>query len=537
MFTHGFNLILPGSRLFFLLFSMAILLIACAPQKAPQVEIQVKIETAGESYSVTLPLGSTVEQAILASDLELGDLDRTDPPLYTVLTDGSTVQVIRVEEEFEIEEVIIPYESRTIRNEALTEGERRLVQAGVNGIQEITYRRVYEDNQEISRNIVKSVILQEAVPEIVMIGSQSPFAPVEFPGSIVYLAGGNAWVLSGESGERTPLITSGDLDGRVFSLSPDGEWLLFTRRGEEDTINTLWVTQLNEPYLEVDLNVENVVHFADWIPDAQLQVAYSTVEPREIAPGWQANNDLYRISFSSTGWVSDPELVVDANAGGVYGWWGTTYAYSVNGSRLAFARPDGVGLVDLETGELQKIHDAIPLQTFGDWAWVPGVSWSPDESVLFSVDHIPQTGNGNPETSQVFDVLAIPLELQTAIHLVSQSGMFAYPVPSPFMLGETEPGAYQIAYLQAIFPIQSETSQYLLMVMDRDGSNRRQLFPETGAIGLEPQKLVWAPSSTDGELEYHLAFLYQGNLWLLNTLTGDARQLTGDGLISRIDWK
>ncbi|MFN2196581.1 MAG: G5 domain-containing protein [Anaerolineales bacterium] len=511
---------------------------ACSPVQAPQTTIQVTVQTADERFDLELPQGSTAEDAINAAGLTIGELDRIEPPLYTLLTSGAVVNLIRVSEEFDIEQVVIPYESRTLRNESLPEGEQRLIQAGVNGLQEITYRRVYEDNREVSRSPVKSVIVQEAVPEIVMVGSQSPFAPVSLPGKIAYLVGGNAWILDGATGDRRPVVTTADLDGRVFSLSPDGEWLLYTRAStQEDTINSLWVARLDDSDLFVDLEAENIVHFADWVPNAVLQVAYSTVEPRSTAPGWQANNDLTLVSFSPTGWVSDPELIVDANAGGVYGWWGTTFAWSPAGDQLAFVRPDGAGLVNFETGGLEKILDVTPLQTFGDWAWVPGLAWNPDGSLLYTVEHAPQPGTDSPETSQVFDVTAVPLEDLPVVRLVSQAGMFAQPIPSPEEALPSGENAYQVAYLQAIFPTQSETSNYQLVVMDRDGSNRQVLFPESGAPGLQPQRLIWAPEQDQVEDSYDLAFLYQGNLWLVDVQSGKTRQLTGDGLISRIDWK
>jgi hypothetical protein len=515
------------------------LLFACSPVQAPQTTIEVTVRTADATSNVTLPLGSTAEEALAAAGVEIGELDRVEPPLYTLLTDGNQVVLVRVSEEFEIEEVVIPFESRTLRNETLPEGERRLIQAGVNGVREITYRIVYEDDIEISRNPVKSATLQEAVPEIVMIGSQSAFTPISLPGKIVYLSGGNAWLMDGASGERQPVVTTGDLDGRVFSLSSDGDWLLFTRAIEEDeeTINSLWVARLDDPELLVDLEARNIIHFADWVPEAVLQIAYSTVEPRATAPGWQANNDLILVSFSPTGWVSDPELIVDANAGGVYGWWGTSFAWAPDGAQLAFARPDGVGLVDFESGALQKMADITPLQTFGDWAWVPGLGWGADNQSLFTVDHIPQVGGGAAETSQVFDVAALAPETEPLLRLVSQSGMFAAPVASPLIKLASGEQAYLIAYLQAIFPDQSETSRYQLVVMDRDGSNRRVLFPERGAPGLEPQQLAWAPLFQEGEETYDLAYIYQGNLWVANVEDGQVRQLTGDGLISRIDWK
>ena len=111
----------------------------------------------------------------------MGSQDRVEPPPYTVLGDGDSVTLTRVEEVFETEEQVVPFERQVVRNESLPEGETRLVQAGVNGLEELTYRRVLEDDVEISKSIVKSVILQEAVPEIMMVGAQSSFAPLPIP--------------------------------------------------------------------------------------------------------------------------------------------------------------------------------------------------------------------------------------------------------------------------------------------------------------------------------------------------------------------
>jgi len=71
------------------------------------------------------------------------------------------------------------------------------------------------------------------------------------------------------------------------------------------------------------------------------------------------------------------------------------------------------------------------------------------------------------------------------ITLVPQSGMFAYPVPSPIQLYPSGENSYQVAYLQAMFPDQSETSPYRLVVMDRDGSNPKVVFPPEGEPGLD----------------------------------------------------
>ena len=76
------------------------------------------------------------------------------------------------------------------------------------------------------------------------------------------------------------------------------------------------------------------------------------------------------------------------------------------------------------------------------------------------------------------------------------------------------------------------------MVMDRDGSNQRELFPPSEAPGIEPQQEwgVWSPEPL-GSGGYMLAILYQGNIWLVDAATGEAWQITGDGRINRVDWR
>jgi resuscitation-promoting factor RpfB len=522
---------LPHRSLFIVIVA-AVLLVGCRSPQVTGADITIRVTANGESRNITVPAGSTVTQALQSAGITVGSEDRVEPPPYTVLGDGNSVTLTRVEEVFETEQQIIPFERQVVRNESLPEGETRLVQAGVNGLEELTYRRVLEDDVEISRSVVKSVILQEALPEIMMVGAQSSFAPLPIPGRLLYLAGGNAWSIDTSTANRTALVTTGDLDGRIFELSPNGNYLIFTRKSTkaaDDEINTLWAvrTDGSKPFAT---GISNVVHFADWIPGTN-SIAYSTVEPRSTAPGWQANNDLHRYSVTT----GARARVLDASSGGVYGWWGMTFAFSAEG-RLAYARPDGIGLVDLDGKYLKPLLSITPFNTHSDWAWLPSLAWGADGKTLYYVSHAPPPSLVSEEDSPFFDINTVLLENNTTIPIAQQTGMFAYPSVSSLQSSTTE-RPYQVAYLQAIFPQQSETSRYRVVVMDRDGSNRRTIFPANDAPGLEPQTLAWAPDVIDGQSGDFLALVYQGNLWLVDSGNGQAYQVTGDGLVTRIDWK
>ena len=523
----------PGFFSKFVLLGVLFIIAGCAAPQVAEGNITVRLTADGETREVEVPAGSTVDDALKAAGIIAGQLDRTEPPAYTVLGDGSNVRLIRVREEFTTEQVVIPYESQVLRNESLPEGQEYWLQLGKNGLQEITIRRIFEEGEEVSSSQVKTVTIKEALPQIKMVGVQKPFAPITIVGRIAYLMDGDAWVMEGTTGNRRQIVATGDLDGRVFSLSPDGDWLLYTRQSQdENMINALWVVPVVEEAGEpIDLGVSNVVHFADWKPDSALTVAYSTVESRPGAPGWQANNDLAMLTFSSTGFIHSLPAVLEANMGGLYGWWGTYFTWAPDSLKLGFARPDSIGIVDLSSKNLTPLEDFNPLQTFGDWAWVPGIAWALDGSFLYGVIQ------SQPGKSQQFDLIAIDSGGEDPQVIVRDVGMFAYPVPSPLNESSSAEHAFQIAYLQAAFPAQSESSRYHLMVMDRDGSNRRLLFPVEGAGGLEPQRVVWSPQPLQGQRGYALAIIYQNNLWLVDSLTGEAWQITGDGLTSRVDWK
>ncbi|MGD9091451.1 MAG: G5 domain-containing protein [Anaerolineales bacterium] len=497
--------------------------------------MKVKLTADEQTIDLELPAGSTTEQALNHAGVNLGPLDLVEPPVYTLLTDGASIRVVRVSEEFSIEEEIIPFERQIVQTESLPSEERLLTQSGENGIQEITYRQVFEDGIEVSKRAVKVVVTKDPIPEIVMVGIQTPYSPLVIPGRLVYLLGGNAWMMEGNSGNRRPLISSGDLDGHIFNLSTDGNWLLYTRRSDvEEEINTLWVAHIDGDQVEnYDLGVANIVHFADWVPGSTSKVVFSTVEPRSTPPGWQANNDLNVLSFSESGWVSSwqDEPVLEANSGGVYGWWGTDFSWSPDGNTLAYARPDSVGLLDYETGIMTPTLDIVPYLTGEDWAWVPGISWGPDSNSIYTVSHAP------PEDSKSFSVNAVPLAGGAPVAMVPETGMFSYPVTSPSRSLPSGEEAFVVAYLEARFPSQSDTSQYNLILMDRDGSNQRLLYPAQGEAGLEPQQVVWSPVPSGDEDNFYLSVIKEGNIWLIDASNGEAHQITGDGMTSRISWR
>jgi Tol biopolymer transport system component len=380
------------------------------------------------------------------------------------------------------------------------------------------------------------VTLREPRTEVVLIGVQAERGPVPISGTIAYIANRNAWVIQTTSPNQRRLTHAGDLDGRVFALSPDGSYLLYTRRvvTESDElvpINTLWMIETAIAGAEpIQLEADNIL-WADWEPDCDIpttgtgcSIAYSTGTPSESSPGWKAENDL---------WVARPRprdgqllgqrRVVAPTTGGPYGWWGTAYAWSPDKRSLAYARADEVGVIRAYDGAQTTLARFAPYRTYAPWAWRPTVSWSPEGASIVTTLHGPAPTGEEPDDSPVFDVWVLAADGTITAELVSEAGMWAAPIYAP--------AGDHVAFGHARSPYASQTSGYDIYLIDRDGSDRRQLFPPVEEIGLEYPEMTWGPGGEE------LLIIYQGNLYLVPVEDGEVRQLTDESSLTAVRWR
>lgn len=473
----------------------------------------------------------TVREALSEAGIALDVDDRVEPDLWVELASGIEIRVIRVQDETIVEREIIPYQQQTIRSEALAAGERRLLQAGKNGEAEVTYHLQFEDGVEVGRSILRREVIQEPVDQITVVGVEGMVNAVSLEGTIAYLSDGNAWLMRGTSGGRQPVTSSGELDGHVFALSPDGAFLLYTVATEtvefDGPFNDLYVLDVSlAGEKPARLPIGNVL-WAGWSPDGR-QIAYTTGE-KSGPPGWKANNDLLVVRLrNDKGAIAlgDPRRIQRAQSPGPYSWWGARYAWSPDGNKIAYARPDQLGYIDLASQRVFPLAPYAPLRTEGDWVWVPTPTWSPDSWFIAAPIHALEPGR-DPEESQQFEVWAFDLGGQVRARLTSEpAGMWSAPAWSPAQ----EEGS-QIAYAQAEMTADSHDSPYVLMVMDRDGSNKQRLFPPSDQPGItRPVRHTWSPPGRQ------LLVLYRGDLYLVDAISGRVQQLTGDGRCTHMDW-
>jgi len=512
---------------------LILILTSCQQVSQIGLESNTVIITDNNKTSTVQTNKMIVKDVLLESNIELGPLDIISPDQSSKLTDGIEIIIMRVKEEVQNETIIVPFEKQILKNDNLPFNESRLLQTGKNGMEEITYRIVITNDEISSKTIVRRTTLEQPIDEIIMVGSEITYTIVPIEGSLAYISAGNAWVMNKSSGIRKPITTESSLDERIFQLSNTSEHLLYSstpknQADHEKKFNKLWVVNTNHSNtVSHDLYIDNVL-WAAWSPVDNLTFAYSTGEPRQTAPGWQAYNDLHTATLNPNDMSITHTTILEPSAGGSYGWYGMNFEWSPNGKSIAYAQADTIGtinIIDPEKPIINELSEFSHYQTWSDWVWIPSLTWSPDSSVIYTIDHGDPIGLELPEDSQIFNIKAISLDYSFDATIAERTGIWSNPVVS-----KSVENRYNLAFLQANNPLQSVNSGYTLYMMEQDGSNSKPIFPDKGATPLKAQDVVWSPNNDQ------IALIYKGNLWIIGTNSKMSQQLTSDGQTSKPSW-
>jgi hypothetical protein len=308
--------------------------------------------------------------------------------------------------------------------------------------------------------------------------------------------------------------------------------------------------------------------YAEWAADGSPRIAYSTGEKTPGAPGWKAHDDLNvatltgisetlaistttatvpltgtaaitvsgttSLTIAATTPISiSTRQIISPSIPAPYAWWGGRLAWTPDTRAFALGLANQVRLVNAPDGLSRVLKPFAFYDTHADWVWTPQFAWSPDSRFLAVTVHAAPEGAGLPEDSPTFDLWILSRDNSVDLVLVHNTGMWSFPTWSP----RDASGESKIAYGAALNASDSERSSYALDVMNRDGSNRRQIYPTgtTGAPGGEPGlEVVQVAWSSDAA---QLVAVRAGDLWLYDFSTNLWSQLTANGDTRLPQWK
>jgi hypothetical protein len=325
---------------------------------------------------------------------------------------------------------------------------------------------------------VEETVVEAPRDEMFLIGTRPVVQTVPISGTLVYLSQQDAWILYENNRAPRRLTTLGDLDGRVFTLAPQGDRLLFTRAvTAAEHINDLWLIRTAEADPNpIPLNLSDLL-WADWAPDSTSKSARIAGRRENRWNARRAGGDKTTCgqprSMNATSWRPAGSFEILRRGG--FGWWGTRYAWSPDGNVLAYSRPDSVGVVNLSQAAETVLLTFPAYQTRSSWAWNPAIAWDQAGQFIATVVHGAAPDQSAAEESPVFDGWLLEATGAYSAEVASEVGMWANPSFHPD--GET------VLFGRAVVPYQSDVSDYRLCLADRDGSNARCVYPADGDPG------------------------------------------------------
>jgi 3D (Asp-Asp-Asp) domain-containing protein len=108
-------------------------------------------------------------------------LDYVKPETTTPVTEGMTIEIVRVTEEVISTTETIPYDLVYQSSAEMNLDEKAVVQAGQNGTVETSTRIRYENGVEVSRSDESSVITQNPTDEIIAYGTNIVLQTIDTP--------------------------------------------------------------------------------------------------------------------------------------------------------------------------------------------------------------------------------------------------------------------------------------------------------------------------------------------------------------------
>ncbi|WP_052436369.1 G5 domain-containing protein [Georgenia sp. SUBG003] len=125
----------------------------------------------GEARKITTT-AATLGEALREAGIVVGGDDVVTASLGAAVPDGQTVEILRASAEHVTEESVVKHGVVEKEDDSLPEGERKVETEGVDGVTTNTYRVVTAGDEEVSRELVATVVSSAKVDEVVLVGTK-----------------------------------------------------------------------------------------------------------------------------------------------------------------------------------------------------------------------------------------------------------------------------------------------------------------------------------------------------------------------------
>lgn len=131
----------------------------------------VKINHGGEKLEIQTT-GGTVKEIIEENELEYSETDKIKPGLEEEVTDETKIKIVKVAIKSEEKEVKIPFKTEEKTDSSMKKDTTKTVTEGKDGKLLKTYEVVYENGEEVNREVIDEEILKDSTTKVVAKGTK-----------------------------------------------------------------------------------------------------------------------------------------------------------------------------------------------------------------------------------------------------------------------------------------------------------------------------------------------------------------------------
>ena len=189
----------------------------------------VVIADGGDELALVVT-ATTVQEALDAAGVSLGEKDVVAPELEAAVADGDTITIQRFTTSTRVEVEAIPFETVTRQTDDLYTDQSEVSQQGREGERTITYRVELLGGEEQAQSVESDEVTREPVDKIVLVGTKERPAPAPAPQPAPATSTSSGSTSSGSSAPA-PSVSSGSVWDSLARCESGGNWSINTGNG------------------------------------------------------------------------------------------------------------------------------------------------------------------------------------------------------------------------------------------------------------------------------------------------------------------
>ena len=134
---------------------------------------RVVVKSDGEEKEVWTT-ATTVESLLGSENYTLNELDRVEPSIESSIDEEVEIKIVRVEKVTDVVEEKVNFNTVKKNDSSLVKGKEQVIESGQDGRVKKYYEVVFEDGEEVSRDLVKEEEVTEMKERVLAVGTKAP---------------------------------------------------------------------------------------------------------------------------------------------------------------------------------------------------------------------------------------------------------------------------------------------------------------------------------------------------------------------------